>query len=124
VRARGGRVGGIDVGLDIWLDRLGYEPACDTCHTLPEDVRRAHGCIGTAPAPVWFDSKNRPHYRCPQREVSRTVILLLDMYERQSCGILPAAGGLLDQTPQVLQAFRYIRAERAAHMRRTGKGKG
>ncbi len=78
-------------------------------------MRKANGCMGPAPGPVWIDIKGRPHFQCPNREVAPEVEELFAMYQAYKRGHLPARGAISDQSSTLWAGFTYIDKMTAEH---------
>jgi hypothetical protein len=75
------------------------------------------GCLEPAPAPV-LDLDGESIHRCPVRHLTADVARLLKLYGHYRNGFLPVAGGVLDQTPQFLEAMAVI-AQQVAEQERS-----
>lgn len=74
---------------------------CPKCHNAAPDCERCHG--------AGFDLV----YRCPTSHASDDVAEALAAYHMLEAGILPCAGGWLDQSEAFVRAVEVINAERA-----------
>lgn len=62
--------------------------------------------------------------KCPLSVMTDTGLMLaIKACDFVECGILPNAGGLVDQTMAFVELARFIAAERAQHERPKKKGK-
>lgn len=100
--------------------------ACRSCSPAQQSKR---GCREPAPAPVftleWEDAgetRREDLWRCPLATLPHEVWEVLQFYGFAVQGILPAAGGLLDQSATFLAAVRTLQAEVAEHDRRHSRG--
>lgn len=96
-------------------------PDCKACRgSTATDRRIAWGCDAPTKSPV-FTTPGRQWFRCPSsvvdeapEDVRRRVRRAFDLYyEYDGRGVLPCAGGVVDQPSTLMEAFRCIDAEKA-----------
>lgn len=96
------------MGAGFLSGKITYK--CATCTPTQKIVR---GCLAPAPTPVLLID-GEPIYRCPVALLTLETATLCRLYPHYTRGVLPVAGGLLDQTATFLDAMEVLAAEIAA----------
>jgi hypothetical protein len=74
----------------------------------------ARGCKAPAPSAL-FTLDGEDIRRCPLALLTEETCRVLDLYPYFENGMMPVAGGVLDQSATFLEAVRLLRAEVAEH---------
>lgn len=69
------------------------------------------GCVADSPIPDRWQIGDHKFQRCPKKEVSADIQVFIIAYNFFKQGILPNAGGWLNQSHKFLQAVQFIDAE-------------
>ncbi len=85
-----------------------------SCRTCTAAQQIARGCTADAPAPVvTLDGEDL--FRCPLVLLANATFQVLALFGAYENGLLPIAGGLLDQSATFLEAVRLLRGEVAEY---------
>jgi hypothetical protein len=85
---------------------------CGTCTALQKQMR---GCEEEATKPIELDGE--PQLRCPRRPLLERPVYfdeLFWLYSNYTSGILPEAGGLVNQPAKLMAMLRCLKSAKSA----------
>ncbi len=86
------------------------------CGICPPELQRDRGCFEEAPAALFEFEDGTALSRCPVRCLTPAVSRVARAYRfREQGGILPVAGGWLDQSATLIDAFDLLDREIAGY---------
>ncbi|TRZ97673.1 MAG: hypothetical protein D4R80_06585 [Deltaproteobacteria bacterium] len=84
------------------------------CEKCGDDAKAARGCTADALVPV-FQIGGEDLKRCPLRFLSPLMLQVARTHKYTAEGILPVAGGWLDQSGTLIEALDILTGEIAQH---------
>ena len=73
-----------------------------------QEALKANGCLGPAPEIQWYDYEKGEHFECIAQEVDEGTRQVIKLYSCYKNGLLPVAGGMLDQTQWFVNVVAYM----------------
>jgi len=81
------------------------------CRRCTNEQRIERGCDEDSPIPGYWKFDEFETNRCPVRLVTKNSLRLIEAFLYFKQGLLPNAGGWMDQPAKLFEAFEVIEAE-------------
>lgn len=78
------------------------------CSNCNEAMATLRGCKEPTSSPVWTDIDGVEYFRCPRSIKLNGSVLMSRAYKDYNNGIYPVAGGSLEQSATLLDAFAIL----------------